>query len=110
MKSTAYTAFTRAIDDAIELLVRAYTTRNEATIEQRDFLARRVYSITEKLGSVVDDVLAFELEEILLETQTELDQLDRPFYSIQYWIFSIVFDMVSTLFECRDGRLNDVVQ
>jgi hypothetical protein len=102
MKSSAYTAFTRAIDDAIELLVRAYTTRNEATIEQRDFLARRVYWITEKLGSVVDDVLAFELEEILLETQTELDQLDRSIQAEMELLDDAVESAISTLEQCRD--------
>ena len=102
MKSTAYTAFTRAIDDAIELLVRAYTTRNEAKIEQRDFLTRRVCSITEKLGSVVDDVLAFELEEILIETQTELDQLDRSIQAEMELLDDAVESAISTLEQCRD--------
>ena len=102
MKSTAYTAFTRAIDDAIELLVRAFTTRNEATIEQRDFLARRVYWITEKLGTVVDDVLAFELEEILLETQTELDQLDRSIQIEMDSLDDVVESTIAALEQCRD--------
>ena len=102
MKSTAYTAFTRAIDDAIELLVRAFTMRNEAKIEQRDFLARRVYWIIEKLGTVVDNVLAFELEEILIETQTELDQLDRSIQAEMELLDDAVESAISTLEQCRD--------
>jgi len=77
MKSTAYTAFTRAIDDAIELLVRAHTKRTETKLEQRDFLSRRFWWINEKLGSVDDDVLAFELEEILIRN-TNRTRSTRP--------------------------------
>jgi hypothetical protein len=102
MKSTAYTAFTRAIDDAIELLVRAHMTRNEAKIEQRDFLSRRFWWINEKLGSVDDDVLAFELEEILIETQTELGQLDRSIQAEMDSLDDAVESAISTLEQCRD--------
>jgi hypothetical protein len=102
MKTTAFTAFTRAIDDAIELLVRAFTMRNEAKIEQRDFLSRRVYWIIEKLGTVVDNVLAFELEEILLETQKELDQLDRSIQAEMELLDDAVESAIAALEQCRD--------
>ena len=102
MKSTAYTAFTRAIDDAIELLVRAYMTRTETKLEQRDFLSRRFWWINEKLGSVDDDVLAFELEEILIETQTELGQLDRSIQAEMDLLDDAVESAISTLEQCRD--------
>jgi hypothetical protein len=102
MKSTTYTAFTRAIDDAIEMLVRAYTTRNEAKIEQRDFLSRRVWWLNEKLGSVDDDVLAIELEEILIETQTELSQLDRSIQAEMDLLDDTVESAISSLEQCRD--------
>jgi len=102
MKQTAYSAFTRAIDDAIELLVSAYTKRTEAKLEQLDFLSRRVWWINEKLGSVVDDVLAFELEEILIETQTELNQLDRSIQAEMDSLDDAVESAISTLEQCRD--------
>jgi len=77
MKPTTYTDFARTIDDAIKLLVERYNASIRDRVEWYNELDRRYMWLNEKLGSVVDDVFAFELEEMADECRRELDDLVR---------------------------------